>query len=250
MQVSGKASDEGELTRQRVPKWLPVSLLAVTTAALSIPAFLLWRQKNASGLTNSLAKAPPARRANNASLKFTPLALKVPEASGSKPLPPPVRRAVGGSKTVISPQKVAPETIEKEIDGLSLGPLQALGAFGLATAAVGIAAVGGVWGIQKSMGVDNVDQFAARMRLLILEHMPDLSYRIHRRSEDETQIDQPPSKLRKGSQDPNTVESWEWTKAEKRLGDAFDKGGVAVWAEVAMRELEIEAERERTKRGL
>lgn len=35
-------------------------------------------------------------------------------------------------------------------------PLYALGAFGLATAAVGVAALAGVWGVRTSLGVENV----------------------------------------------------------------------------------------------
>ena len=36
------------------------------------------------------------------------------------------------------------------------GPLLSLGAFGLATAAVGVGAVLSVWGVQKALGVQNV----------------------------------------------------------------------------------------------
>ena len=36
------------------------------------------------------------------------------------------------------------------------GPLLSLGAFGIATAAVGVGAVLGVWGVQRSLGVQSV----------------------------------------------------------------------------------------------
>lgn len=80
---------------------------------------------------------------------------------------PPPRRAGASSKNSLSIRKPLASTekpnttnasqISSE-DTVSLfdGPLMSLGALGLATGAVGIAAAIGVWGIQRSLGIDNV----------------------------------------------------------------------------------------------
>ena len=41
---------------------------------------------------------------------------------------------------------------------------------------------------------------------------------------------------------------WNWEEAEERLKKAYEEGGIAAWAQTALRELEAEAEVERTKR--
>lgn len=41
---------------------------------------------------------------------------------------------------------------------------------------------------------------------------------------------------------------WNWEEAEERLKKAYEEGGITVWAQTALRELEAEAIVERTKR--
>ena len=41
---------------------------------------------------------------------------------------------------------------------------------------------------------------------------------------------------------------WDWSAAEDRLRNAFDRDGFSGWAEAAMRELEAEGALERAKR--
>lgn len=93
------------------------------------------------------------------------------------------------------------------------------------------------------------EEFAARMRQILLERLPWLSRRIHLSDRDEELQFSPDSSVHT-SQMTETKSEWSWNAAEERLGDAFDRGGVSAWAELAMRELEEEAKIERKKRGL
>lgn len=149
----------------------------MTTVALTIPAALLWRQKRAFGLSKHLSSsAPPVRRtvkgvtqrASNASAEnvdaFKP---KVVTLASSAPPPRRATRRVvvassaapavsssairpgGSANTNLQPSDLSPSPF-------SDGPLYTLGAFGLATVLVGVGATLGVFGVQRSMGVNNV----------------------------------------------------------------------------------------------
>jgi len=48
----------------------------------------------------------------------------------------------------------------------------------------------------------------------------------------------------------NKNEDWDWLAAQARLAAAYERGGVAQFAEVAVRELEAESELERRKRRI
>lgn len=50
--------------------------------------------------------------------------------------------------------------------------------------------------------------------------------------------------------DMNEVEDWNWPDAQARLAAAYERGGIAQFAEVAARELEAESELERRKRRI
>lgn len=50
--------------------------------------------------------------------------------------------------------------------------------------------------------------------------------------------------------DMNEVEDWNWSDAQARLAAAYERGGIAQFAEVAVRELEAESELERRKRRI
>jgi len=45
-------------------------------------------------------------------------------------------------------------------------------------------------------------------------------------------------------------EDWNWPAAQARLAAAYERGGIAQFAEVAVRELEVELELERRKRRI
>ncbi|KAG6917494.1 hypothetical protein DXG01_002358 [Tephrocybe rancida] len=114
-------------------------------------------------------------------------------------------------------------------------------AFGIAT---GIVTVGGValtLGIKSIMGVEDTKEFAERMRMLIWRGLPGLTSQIHRPPEEDDQ-GQPVSR----PMEP--VPSWKWEEAEKRLQDAYDKGGFPAWTQAAIKEMEDEWKVERARR--
>lgn len=83
------------------------------------------------------------------------------------------------------------------------------------------------------------------MRSALLRKLPSLSARIYRLPEatDHPEDGPPLVPIAQG----NDVE-WNWSAAEDRLRNAFDKDGFSGWAEAAMRELEAEGALERSKR--
>jgi len=115
-------------------------------------------------------------------------------------------------------------------------------AFGIATIYVTVGAFVGVWAVQTSLGVQNTEEFAMKMRKFLMEKLPMLSSRIHRPPESEGDGE--------AGQQVQTFSDlpWKWEDAEKRLGDAYDKGGFSGWVEAALKELEAEGELERLRR--
>lgn len=75
-----------------------------------------------------------------------------------------------------------------------------------------------------------------------MEKLPMISSRIHRPPESEDNVE--------AGQRVQTLADtpWRWEDAEKRLRDAYDKGGFSGWAEAASKELEAEGELERLRR--
>ncbi|EEB99147.1 hypothetical protein MPER_01228, partial [Moniliophthora perniciosa FA553] len=112
-------------------------------------------------------------------------------------------------------------------------------AFGIATFAVTLGAVTLVWGVKNAMGVEDTQEFARRMRQLILTHMPILSSRIHGSLEDDPHNDE---------KSKSDADGWNWDDAEKRLKNAFEQKGLAGWAEAAVDEIRAEEHAERKKR--
>lgn len=91
-----------------------------------------------------------------------------------------------------------------------------------------------------------VDEFATRVRQLLLAYLPDLSRRIYR----VPKSDDGPLPAISSESSSNHSASWSWDEAENRLSSAYDKGGIGGWAVSAMKELEEEERIERRKRGL
>ncbi|KAH7868628.1 uncharacterized protein C8R40DRAFT_1163906 [Lentinula edodes] len=108
--------------------------------------------------------------------------------------------------------------------------------FGIATLLVSVGAVAGVWAIKTTMDVQDTQEFARKMRRIVLTRMPMLSARIHRVLDD--------------GGDDNTIDStdWNWEDAERRLRDAYEKDGIVAWAEATLKELRAEEHSERLKR--
>ncbi|KAI0938365.1 hypothetical protein AcV5_000061 [Taiwanofungus camphoratus] len=223
-------------TKKQVPRWLPISLIALTTVALVVPVVLLRRQR-AAALDKMLANTPPPRRTSG----VTP----APKAVISQPTPP---RTSAAHPPIPPFQSETPDVG----DGFN-GALYCAKAFGIATLLVSIGASSIVLGIKTAMGVRDTKEFADRMRLLIVTKMAFLSSRIHRPPgpEDEhiegnaTSVT-PRSPSLRSAAGARGVE-WSWPDAEQRLKAAFERDGFMGWAEAALRELEAEHEAERAK---
>ncbi|KAI0363434.1 hypothetical protein BV20DRAFT_1058057 [Pilatotrama ljubarskyi] len=226
--------------KKPVPKWLPVALLAFSTAAMVVPVVLL-RRHRAAALGKQLKEAPPppTRRSTSSGVAMANPNSTSMWSSGSQLPPPSTSRA----------------TSAKAEDSFN-GALHCAKAFGIATCIVGVGAVSTVWGIRTYMGVETTQEFADRMRSAILTRMPVLSARIHRPPAPEEDVPVAPMEAAPAAvpSEPFTLsppedEEWSWPAAERRLKDAFEKEGFSGWAAAALRELEAEGRLERTKRG-
>lgn len=98
------------------------------------------------------------------------------------------------------------------------------------------------------------EEFASRMRSLVLTHMPELMARLHRAPTNDdhiaTILNSPSGPDAKIVINEVTHETeWNWPDAEQRLTSAFDHGGFSGWAEAVLLELEAEGKLERRKRG-
>ncbi|KAH7922916.1 hypothetical protein BV22DRAFT_1036976 [Leucogyrophana mollusca] len=211
-----------------VPRWVPVTLLAVSSIALVVPVILLKRYRNGAGHIVQQANAPPRRGGSS-----TPFIQASPrQAPVTPPLPPP------------SPPKLR---VSKEGSGEDFfnAPLYTLKAFGIATALVTAGATISIWGVKTFVGANDTKEFADRMRHAMLTKMPILSSRIHRPPDlEENGNEQVPPQSSIGNAE------WNWSDAENRLKEAFDKGGFYGWATAAAGEVEAEAQVERAKRQL
>ncbi len=84
------------------------------------------------------------------------------------------------------------------------------------------------------------------MRTFLSKSVPSLSFAINR----------PFSLDEEGPESHHEVvtsalrENWKWENAEKRLKCAYEEGGVALWAQIALQELDAEVRLEREKRTL
>jgi len=117
-------------------------------------------------------------------------------------------------------------------------------ALGTATLIVSGVAFAGIWGLRQYLDVDNMDDFAVKMRLGIITNMPLLASRMR------NALGRPPESGPDSKADKKLPPepSWTWDEAQERLSTAFDKGGLGAWAEAAAREVEQEARIELEKR--
>ncbi|KAG7098506.1 hypothetical protein E1B28_000450 [Marasmius oreades] len=239
---------ETQSSHKQAPRPSPLfnSLFAGTIAAsvLISSAFWLRRRKNiqfsGSPPRTTIKRGGPNRfhLPTSSSSDFGPpkrvviqRAHALPQLSYSPPPP---------EESPPSTEEGTPEDLNKEPVQLDFNPaFLTIKAFGIATFAVAIGTIGLVWGVKNTMGVDTTEQFAQRMRELIITRMPILSSRIHRSHLDE-------NAGLKLHLDPH----WNWDKAEERLKDAYDKDGISGWVEAAVRELEAEEAVERGKRAI
>ncbi|EGN92560.1 hypothetical protein SERLA73DRAFT_117168 [Serpula lacrymans var. lacrymans S7.3] len=219
---------------QSIPSWLPISLLAVTSAALVVPVVLLRRHRKNTATTSALqqASAPPRRSAAipNEFAKFRP-------AQTSKFPPGPLTKA---------PVEIDRHPSNDNNGDFFNAPLYTLKAFSIATALVSLGAATSIWGVKTFLGVHDTKEFADQMRNTLLTKMPVLSSRIHRAFSSENV-----GSTTSHANDSSRVEvEWNWPDAENRLKEAFDKGGFSGWAQAALLEVEAEGRFEQAKRHI
>ncbi|KAF4604336.1 hypothetical protein EYR40_001515 [Pleurotus pulmonarius] len=190
--------------------------------AIGVPLVYLLRQRANQTL---LREAPPRRTASQST---TPLV----SASTS--------RVTAAEAPAMPSRPIIQQTQSVKVDDFN-GALHSAKAFGLATLLVTTSATATIYGIKTWMGVQSTEEFAHRMRAILLAKLPSLSERIHRLPDPED--DDGGQEL-----DAPTVSTWNWPDAEQRLKAIFEKDGFAAWGKAAARELEIEGRLERSKR--
>ncbi|KAG6335863.1 hypothetical protein ID866_3228 [Astraeus odoratus] len=266
-----------------VPKWLPISFLAISSAALVVPIVMLRRYKfglktAASG--DALHPSPPRRRQGT-------VATTGSRVLGSGVVPPPrVRSRIdmspvpsssspkslsnhelqASTRSIPSSPTARPFLQATTADDAFNAPLYTLKAFTIATAIVAAGASASVLGIMAYLGVHDTSEFATRMRLWIISTLPVLSERIHRRPEAKDHEALTPlystsnvpddaflasSLAVTGMQGPpsDTTSTLNLAESQARLAAAYDRGGLREWVEVAMKVLEAEAEMERARKA-
>ncbi|KAI0058519.1 hypothetical protein BV25DRAFT_1840911 [Artomyces pyxidatus] len=262
MATAGSAvTSESSRKKQTLSPWIPISLLAIATAALAVPLVMIRKQR---GAAHKLSNAPPVRH----SVPRHPTA-RAAESPPRRVARSPMSRPLPKSATpVVIAEAHSPGTARRDSESQASGrssqdvdfngALYTLGAFGIATALVTAGGAAGVWGVKRYLGVKDIEEFASVMRQTLLSKMPVLASRIHRATQSDPL---PPFTLTpspvSSSPSPHTPtslppypESWNWAEARRRLTEAFEQGGVSRWAEVAAGELEAEAEAERRARGI
>ncbi|KAF8836049.1 hypothetical protein BDN67DRAFT_974661 [Paxillus ammoniavirescens] len=266
-----------------VPKWIPVTLLAFSSVAMVIPVLMLRRYKANPGhvhlhaqtqrSSSISATAPPRRgrgRGEGPGSSVDNSQLEVPPATSTSPSIPPPRIRLRGHTLPpssipapsSSPIRVKP-TLKMPRTTMSLrklpveppsvdqfnAPLHSLKAFTIATALVVGGAAASITGIMAYLGVSDTTEFAARMRTWVSHTMPVLTAQIHRRLTPSDSL----SNMSLPSTSYAYVESpaltpFDHDAAESRLAEAFEEGGFDAWVEAAAREMEVEAEVERSRR--
>ncbi|KAI6003047.1 hypothetical protein EDD15DRAFT_2226449 [Pisolithus albus] len=268
-----------------VPRWVPVSFLAISSAALVVPVVMLRRYK--AGL-RAAATTAPRRRGSGTVI--------IPESRtpGQPVAPPPrIRRRMDASSSL---QKLpssqgsqpssyatplsnntrsgtAAATVSGEHDNFN-GPSYTLKALAIATAIVAASASASMFGVMTYLDVHDTSEFAARMRLWVITTFPFLSSRIHRQLEakdlevltplfpakDANRLSDyprsppvspvtPPSSSEMPVHLHHTRPTHEVAESQTRLQAAYDRGGFYALVEAAIKEVEAEAETERVRRA-
>ncbi|KAJ3930274.1 MAG: hypothetical protein NXY57DRAFT_1012764 [Lentinula lateritia] len=212
-------------------RWLDVSLGATIAAAVAVPGALYLRRNKRIRLST---RPVAPRRHGPAKAPLKSLTTIQPTNTLSDDAQTTLRTKV----VSISPLRTISNSPSDQVEPKNdFNPaLYTAGAFGIATLLVSVGAVAGVWAIKTTMDVQDTQEFARKMRRIVLTRMPMLSARIHRVLDD--------------GGDDNLINStdWNWEDAERRLRDAYEKDGIVAWAEATLKELRAEEHSERLKR--
>ncbi|KAF8801742.1 hypothetical protein BYT27DRAFT_7261654 [Phlegmacium glaucopus] len=224
----------------KISAWLPISAFIGTSLALAIPFFILRRQQaTALRISPKNTQTPPPRRS---ATMLTPL--RGPSTTPS-PISLPISKQGLGTTSEPFDASSSPGT-GGLISALSqMNQSTALLAAKAFLIATGLVAVGGItftWAVKTTLGVEDAKEFGQKMRS-IFQTIPGLRSRLYRppETDDEYYEAQAPVSSAMG-------EEWNWAEAEERLNKAYEEGGITIWAQTALRELEAEARVERNKR--
>jgi len=266
--MAESASSVSERKTHTSPR-IPVSMIALTTAALAVPLALLRRQRvtpiiNWRKYPSQPAFAPPVRRAPGPPPDVPSIVPPPPRATSVRTLPISTTATPSANAGAVfrrPSEEPSPTSTEDGFEGV----LYSLKAFSIATAVVVAGGAASVWGVKTYLGVKDTQEFASVMRLTLRNTWPFLVSRIHRTS-DSTRLSSPvslPVTASTGSEpEPpdgsslvpvnaeSDVKGWNWPEAQARLATAYEHGGVPQFAEAAASELEAELELERRKRSL
>ncbi|KAF8878768.1 hypothetical protein BD779DRAFT_1447524, partial [Infundibulicybe gibba] len=200
-----------------------------TSVALAFPLILLARRRNAV-LRSSLhgSSAPPRR-------------------TGARTSMPPVQKTSAAAEAKAQDDARSPGMGEllgaiSQVDFSTA--IYAGKAFGIATLLVAGVGTAGVFGVKALMGVQDTREFAHKMRMAVWTRFPGLTARIHRPVEEDDVLDGVEGVV----VESGAEEGWSWGAAEERLQKAYETGGAALWARVALREMEVENRVEQAKR--
>ncbi|KAF7367505.1 hypothetical protein MSAN_00813400 [Mycena sanguinolenta] len=241
-------SDDELVQQPRRRKWIPITALAAGTVLIAAPLVFLWGiRKHQRSSLNPMKVAPPRRLGSSASpaLATSTLASRLTFSASEPSLQaetlPPTSQAYGSDwdddNWGVPPQPPDPN------DNFNVG-LYLFKALGTATLIVSSVAFVGIWGLRRYLDVDNVDDFALKMRLVIINKMPLLASRMRNALGAQPELVSD-SRI---DEKPPPEQRWNWDEAQERLSNAFDKGGLSAWAEVAAREVEQEAKLELEER--
>ncbi|KAL0950350.1 hypothetical protein HGRIS_010318 [Hohenbuehelia grisea] len=215
-------------TRKRLPKAV-IAVAGAAALATAVPLIYLLRQRASNTVLQASLNSAPRRAAlpSGASYRRTP--------APSHSVAVEMRPSLGTVAPKVSP--IPPADIPAE-DNFN-GALHSLKAFGLATVMVTFTAAATVAGVRSWMGVQTTQEFAHRMRQIILEKMPVFVERIHRLAEPEASSE---------NQAGISEVDWNWEDAESRLKNAYERDGFSGWAYAALQEIEAESRLERAQR--
>ncbi|TFK19393.1 hypothetical protein FA15DRAFT_760066 [Coprinopsis marcescibilis] len=226
-----------ESSRSKVPIWLPVSAFVGTSLALAIPMMMVRRQRNLAskiGLRSSgfNATSPPPRRILGSTAPSTDVTTARLKALATTP----VHSGEVKMGAASDHEKAGLGSLMSAMSKLTLSNAMFAGkAFAIATCLVAVGGTAFAWTVKSLMGVNDAREFGVRARALLWSAWPGLTSSIHRSPNSEAE--------RQGAH-----QKWNWEEAEKRLSKAYDQGGIPLWAQAALREVEAEARVERTKR--
>ncbi|KAF8881032.1 hypothetical protein CPB84DRAFT_1792102 [Gymnopilus junonius] len=224
-----------EDSRTRVPKWIPISAFIGTSLAIAIPLLMVRRQR--TGVTRMSLKpgtsAPPPRRSSG---PVGPVSSTSSASSTSQPIS--LHQSI---KEALTEESASLMSALSRMNKASA--ILAAKAFAIATGLVAVSGFGLVWTVKTTLGIQDAHEFGQRMRSVLWSSAPGLASRIHRPPETDEErraaLQVAPFGIH---------EEWNWPEAEKRLQKAYDEGGVPLWSQAVLRELEAEARVERAKR--